>query len=83
MLRTPRGFWRTGDEDLAATTAAFWSQSTIQSAVLITSRLCSITTMGCPDRAVYAVRRAVAEYRRSQTGGRLVENIQRLPGAAF
>ncbi len=39
--------------------------------------------MVCPDRAVYAVRRAVAEYRRSATGGRLVENIQRLPGAAF
>ncbi len=83
MLRTPRRFLGTGDEDFAATTAAFRSQVDNQSAVLITSRLCSITTMVLPCRVVYAVRRAVAEYRRSADRCRLVENIQRLPGAAF
>ncbi len=30
------GFWRTGDEDFAAATAAFWSQVDDRLAVLIT-----------------------------------------------
>ncbi len=83
MLRLRDGFWCTGDEDLAAATAASGPRSTIQSAVLITSRLCSIPRWYCPDRAVYAVRRAVAEYGEVQAGGRLIKNIQCLPGAGF
>jgi hypothetical protein len=57
-------------------------RSMIQSAVLMTSRLCSITTTCCRYRPARAAPRAACDVLEMQAGGRLVEDVERAAGGA-
>ena len=75
---------RPGRHDLAASVAALWPEiDRCQSAVLITSRLCSITTIVLP----VSTRRGqhlkqLRHIREVQARGRLVQDVDRLAGRA-
>lgn len=78
------GFWRTGDEDFAAPTAAFRSQvdnpvSGFDHVEIVLNYHNGIALIAQFMQYV----EQLLNIGEVQTGGRLVENIQRLPGAAF
>ena len=78
------GFWRSGDEDLAAATAAFRSQvdnpvSGFDHVEIVFNHHNGIALIAQFMQYV----EQLLNIGEVQTGGRLVENIQCLPGAAF
>ena len=78
------GFWRTGDEDFAAPTAAFRSQvdnpvSGFDHVEIVLNYHNGIALIAQFMQYV----EQLLNIGEVQTGGRLVENIPRLPGAAF
>ncbi|CAD5880387.1 Uncharacterised protein [Escherichia coli] len=78
------GFWRTGDEDFAAPTAAFRPQvdnpvSGFDHVEIVLNYHNGIALIAQFMQYV----EQLLNIGEVQTGSRLVENIQRLPGAAF